>query len=127
MSEPHVIIVGAGVIGCACAFELASTGARVSVFDVRRVGLGASQVILCGLLMTGAAILLGFPPATAFIAAMGFTMTSTAVVIQLLTERGEVAGIVSFKLLQAEGLSFAIPVDLALDTLGVRWAAAAAP
>ena len=43
MSEPHVIIVGAGVIGCACAFELASTGARVSVFDVRRVGLGASQ------------------------------------------------------------------------------------
>ena len=40
---PHVIIVGAGVIGCACAFELASAGARVSVFDVRRVGLGASQ------------------------------------------------------------------------------------
>ena len=43
MSQPHVIIVGAGVIGCACAFELASAGARVSVFDVRRVGLGASQ------------------------------------------------------------------------------------
>jgi glycine oxidase len=42
-SSPHVIIVGAGVIGCACAYELASAGARVSVFDVRRVGLGASQ------------------------------------------------------------------------------------
>ena len=42
-TSPHVAIVGAGVIGCACAFELASAGARVSVFDVRRVGLGASQ------------------------------------------------------------------------------------
>jgi glycine oxidase len=38
-----VVIVGAGVIGCACAFELARAGARVSVFDVRQVGQGASQ------------------------------------------------------------------------------------
>jgi glycine oxidase len=42
-TAPDVIIVGAGIIGCACAFELASAGARVSVFDVRRVGQGASQ------------------------------------------------------------------------------------
>ena len=39
----EVIIVGAGVIGCACAHELAAAGARVSVFDVRRTGQGASQ------------------------------------------------------------------------------------
>ena len=39
----EVVIVGAGVIGCACAFELASAGARVTVFDARRVGQGASQ------------------------------------------------------------------------------------
>jgi glycine oxidase len=39
----EVIIIGAGVIGCACAFELATAGADVSVFDVRRVGQGASQ------------------------------------------------------------------------------------
>ena len=42
-SSPEVIIIGAGVIGCACAFELAAAGARVSVFDTRRVGQGASQ------------------------------------------------------------------------------------
>jgi glycine oxidase len=42
-APPDVIVVGAGVIGCACAFELATAGARVSVFDVRRVGQGASQ------------------------------------------------------------------------------------
>ena len=39
----EVAIVGAGVIGCACAFELASAGARVSVFDLRQIGQGASQ------------------------------------------------------------------------------------
>jgi glycine oxidase len=43
VSHPEVAIIGAGVIGCACAFELATAGARVSVFDVRRVGRGASQ------------------------------------------------------------------------------------
>jgi glycine oxidase len=40
---PEVIVVGAGVIGCACAHELAEAGARVSVFDARHVGQGASQ------------------------------------------------------------------------------------
>lgn len=43
MSPPEVIIVGAGVIGCACAHELASAGVRVSVFDARRVAEGASR------------------------------------------------------------------------------------
>ena len=38
-----VIIVGAGIIGAASAFELAAAGARVTVFDTRRVGQGASQ------------------------------------------------------------------------------------
>ena len=42
-SSPEVIIIGAGVIGCACAHELAEAGARVSVFDARQVGAGASQ------------------------------------------------------------------------------------
>jgi glycine oxidase len=41
--SPEVAIVGAGVIGCACAYELVTAGARVSVFDLRRVGGGASH------------------------------------------------------------------------------------
>jgi glycine oxidase len=41
--QPDVIIIGAGVIGCACAFELASAGARVTVYDLRQIGAGASQ------------------------------------------------------------------------------------
>jgi glycine oxidase len=38
-----VIVVGAGVIGCAVAFELAQAGARVQVLDARTPGAGASQ------------------------------------------------------------------------------------
>jgi glycine oxidase len=43
MPISDVVVVGAGVIGCACAYELAAAGARVHVIDTRRVGQGASQ------------------------------------------------------------------------------------
>jgi glutathione-regulated potassium-efflux system protein KefB len=52
-------------------------------------GLGALQVCLCGALLTGVGILAGFSPVVAFIGGMGFTLTSTAVVIQILEERGD--------------------------------------
>jgi glycine oxidase len=46
----EVVVIGAGIIGSACAFELASAGVRVTVFDNRRVGGGATQAsagVLC--------------------------------------------------------------------------------
>jgi glutathione-regulated potassium-efflux system protein KefB len=54
-------------------------------------GLGVIQVAVCGALLTGVGILLGLPPAVAFVAGMGFVLTSTAIVMQLLTERGVLA------------------------------------
>jgi glycine oxidase len=39
----RVTIVGAGIIGCAVAHELASRGARVDVIDMRGPGRGATQ------------------------------------------------------------------------------------
>jgi len=39
----RVVVVGAGVIGCAVAFECARRGARVQVVDRRRPGRGATQ------------------------------------------------------------------------------------
>ena len=54
-------------------------------------GVGALQVVVCGALLTGAGVLCGFPPAVAFVAGMGFVLTSTAIVMQLLTERGDLA------------------------------------
>ncbi|HHY48160.1 MAG TPA: potassium transporter [Alphaproteobacteria bacterium] len=54
-------------------------------------GLGAIQVVVCGLLLTMVGLLLGFTPPVAFVAGMGFVLTSTAVVMQLLRERGALA------------------------------------
>ncbi|MBA4791466.1 MAG: cation:proton antiporter [Rhizobiales bacterium] len=52
-------------------------------------GLGAAQVCACGALLTGLGVLAGLPPAVAFIAAMGFVLSSTAAIIQILDEAGE--------------------------------------
>jgi glutathione-regulated potassium-efflux system protein KefB len=52
-------------------------------------GLGVAQVAVCGALLTGLGILAGLTPVVAFFAAMGFVLTSTAVVIQILDERGD--------------------------------------
>ena len=54
-------------------------------------GLGALQVAVCGLLLTGVGVAFGLSPKVAFFAAMGFVLTSTAVVAQILAERGDTA------------------------------------
>ncbi len=54
-------------------------------------GLGALQVSVCGLLLTLLGMAAGFGPLVAFIAAMGFVLSSTAVIMQMLDERGDTA------------------------------------
>ncbi|WP_223619350.1 monovalent cation:proton antiporter-2 (CPA2) family protein [Lysobacter sp. ESA13C] len=54
-------------------------------------GLGTAQILLCSAAMTGVGLLFGFPPVVAFIGAMGFVLTSTAIVMQILGERGDLA------------------------------------
>jgi glutathione-regulated potassium-efflux system protein KefB len=52
-------------------------------------GLGVAQVAVCGLLLTGAGLAYGLSLPVAFVAGMGFVLSSTAVVMQMLNERGE--------------------------------------
>ncbi len=52
-------------------------------------GLGAAQVVTCGLLLTLVAAAAGLRLETAFIGAMGFVLSSTAVIMQMLDERNE--------------------------------------
>jgi glutathione-regulated potassium-efflux system protein KefB len=61
------------------------------LWNLRReiFGLGVAQVLVCAALLTGVGILAGFSPAMAFVAGAGFVLTSTAVVLQVLEERGE--------------------------------------
>src|SRR5258707_10676878 len=44
MGRPSdIIVVGAGIVGCAVAYELARRGASVEIVDDRPVGMGATQ------------------------------------------------------------------------------------
>ena len=52
-------------------------------------GLGVAQVFGCGALLTSVGVIGGFPWQVAFIAAMGFVLSSTAVIMQMMDERGE--------------------------------------
>lgn len=52
-------------------------------------GLGAAQVALCGASLTAAGVMIGLSPVVALVAGMGFTLSSTAIVFQMLNERGE--------------------------------------
>ena len=54
-------------------------------------GLGSLQCIVCGALLTLVGMAFGFPLAVSFVCAMGFVLTSTAIVMQLLGERGDIA------------------------------------
>ena len=54
-------------------------------------GLGALQIAVCTLLLTGVGLAFGYSLPVSFIGGMGFVLTSTAVVMQLLAERGDVA------------------------------------
>ena len=54
-------------------------------------GLGTLQIGTCTVALTAVGLLLGLPWAAAFIGGAGFVLTSTAIVMQLLSERGDIA------------------------------------
>jgi glutathione-regulated potassium-efflux system protein KefB len=93
-------------------------------------GLGAAQVAACGALLTGVGLLAGFSLSVSFIAAMGFVLSSTAIVMQILEERADTTSergqrIVSILLLEDLAI---VPLLVLVSFLapgasddGVRW------
>ncbi|MEX0955859.1 MAG: monovalent cation:proton antiporter-2 (CPA2) family protein [Rhizobiaceae bacterium] len=61
-------------------------GLRRAIF-----GLGAIQVAVCAFVLTLVGIAFGLSPLVAFVGASGFVLSSTAIVMQILEERGETA------------------------------------
>lgn len=63
------------------------------LWNLRRsiFGLGSLQVVVCGALLTLVGVAFGLSWPVSFISAMGFVLTSTAIVMQLLGERGDLA------------------------------------
>ncbi len=54
-------------------------------------GLGSLQIAVCTMLLTLVGLAFGFSTKVAFIGGAGFVLTSTAIVMQLLGERGDIA------------------------------------
>lgn len=54
-------------------------------------GLGTLQITLCTFALTGVGLAFGFSLPVSFVGAAGFVLTSTAIVMQLLGERGDIA------------------------------------
>ena len=54
-------------------------------------GLGTLQIVVCATALTGVGLLFGFTWQVAFIGAAGFVLTSTAIVMQSLGDRGDIA------------------------------------
>jgi glutathione-regulated potassium-efflux system protein KefB len=52
-------------------------------------GLGLSQVLICTALLSGVAYAFGVTPAAAIIGAAGFVLSSTAVIMKMMDDRGE--------------------------------------
>lgn len=100
-------------------------------------GLGSLQVLACGLLLTGVGVAFGFAWAVSFVCGMGFVLTSTAIVMQLLGERGDIAAprgqkIVAILLFEdllivplLALVAVMAPVDPSAPAAGSRWIGAA--
>ncbi|ODT79249.1 MAG: potassium transporter [Pelagibacterium sp. SCN 64-44] len=93
ISDPASILAAAelGVVLFLFIIGLEMEPSKLWALRKQIFGLGIIQVGTCGALLTGVGILLGFAPAVAFVFGMGFVLTSTAIVMQMLGERGELA------------------------------------
>ena len=90
-SEPETILHVAefGVVIFLFIIGLEMRPTRLWSLRKEIFGLGAAQVAVCGLMLTLTGLALGLSPAVAFVGAMGFVLSSTAVIMQMLEERGE--------------------------------------
>jgi len=91
VNDPRTILEAAqfGVVMFLFIIGLEMEPSRLWSLRKQIFGLGLIQVLACGAVLTGLGIAVGFTPPVAFVAGMGFVLTSTAIVMQLLEERGE--------------------------------------
>ena len=93
INDPESVLTTAelGVVMFLFIIGLEMEPAKLWALRKQIFGLGVIQVGACGALLTGLGVLLGFAPVVAFIFGMGFVLTSTAIVMQILGERGELS------------------------------------
>ena len=113
-------IAGLGVVLLLFMIGLELSFERLWVMRRLVFGLGALQVMLCAAVLAGAAILLGHGRTTAVVIGLTLAMSSTAVVIQVLSEKkrlNTVAGRATFAILLFQDLAV-VPMLFALGAVG---------
>lgn len=90
ISDPHAILQAAEFGVVMFLFIIGLEMEPQKLWSLRReiFGLGLFQVVAAGAVLTAFGIVIGLSPAVAFVAGMGFVLTSTAIVMQILQERG---------------------------------------
>jgi monovalent cation:proton antiporter-2 (CPA2) family protein len=84
----HTAEFGVALLLFVIGLELQPT--RLWVMRRKVFGLGSAQVVTCTLLLGGAAMFaMGLAPKTAFVVGFGLSLSSTALVLQVLAERGQ--------------------------------------
>jgi glutathione-regulated potassium-efflux system protein KefB len=93
VSDPQAILHASELGVVMFLFIIGLEMEPLKLWNLRRqiFGLGILQVGASTLLLTGLGMLLGFAPVVAFVFGAGFVLTSTAIVMQVLEERGELA------------------------------------
>ncbi|GGE53430.1 potassium efflux system protein [Agaricicola taiwanensis] len=136
-SDPETILHTAELGVIMLLFIIGLEMQPVKLWHLRReiFGLGAAQVVFCGALLTLAGVAAGLSTPVALVAGMGFVLSSTAVVMQMLDEWGETStplGQRAVSILLLEDLSI-VPLlalvtfiaPMAGDGGGSRWQAVA--
>src|SRR6478752_9901093 len=92
-SDPHAVLQVAelGVVMFLFVIGLEMRPSHLWKLGRQIFGLGALQIAVCTTALSGVGLALGLGWPAAFIGAAGFVLTSTAIVMQLLTERGDIA------------------------------------
>lgn len=91
INDPHTIIdVGElGVVMFLFVIGLELKPSHLWELRAQIFGLGSLQVVICAILLTFVGMAMGFPWQVSFVCAAGFVLTSTAIVMQVLSERGD--------------------------------------
>ncbi len=92
-TEPSEILHVAelGVVMFLFIIGLEMQPSRLWALRTEIFGLGFAQVGVCILLLSWVGVALGYSPQTSLVAGTGFVLTSTAIVMQMLQERGDLA------------------------------------
>ncbi len=91
-NNPHTIIEVAELGVAMFLFVIGLEMKPSHLWELRRqiFGLGSLQVVVCAVLLTFVGIAFGFSWQVSFVSAAGFVLSSTAIIMQVLSERGDI-------------------------------------